>query len=90
MSAHRQAVRFSLKGLLTSVALIAIGLGMVVTAVSDDLQLSLPAGGVLWITAGAFIGAGIFKPLGRPWLGVVFGVAAHGIFFLIMCVFAGY
>jgi hypothetical protein len=68
--------RFTLKIMFASMALIATGIAIL------EYRGWLPVGGrvselfllVLWLAAGAFIGAGILLPFKRPFIGVLLGI----------------
>lgn len=60
--------RFSVKTLLLSTTLIAVGAGVFSIFVASDRH-ALPDGivGLLWFGSGALVGARLFGPFHRPW-----------------------
>lgn len=84
---HRTGLpRVSLKRLLVSTTLIAVGLGNLVYW-NPHADRPLPFGSfwlfeLLWCGGGAAIGAGIFNLFRHPWIGALIGaiVAFFGLF----------
>jgi hypothetical protein len=78
-------MRFSIRDLLISTALIAAGLaGFRLLWTADITHKALPNAVTLavWFGSGACIGAGILRPLtGHWWLGAVFGSVIQLIFY---------
>lgn len=75
--------RFSLKRLLLSTFLIAVGVAYIGNAVvhgdeGPDWGVALPVS--LWIGSGACVAAGAFNLYGRPWLGALIGGVAAAAF----------
>jgi hypothetical protein len=70
--------RFTVKDLLIATTLIAVGAGMLafVFQNGEEIKRGYGAGvfAVLWFGGGAFVGAGIFTPFKRPWMGAIIGV----------------
>jgi hypothetical protein len=74
--------RFSIKDLLLATTLIAIGAGLIYWAYShptmsrysDAPNWPLFLG---WMGGGAFIGAGVFTPFKKPWIGALVGLAVQ-------------
>jgi hypothetical protein len=68
--------RFSLKRLFASITLIAIGVAMI-AAVFQHREIFEWYTALLFVVAGGgTIGAGLFNPFRRPWLGVAIGILA--------------
>jgi hypothetical protein len=70
--------RFSLRRLLVSITLIAVGI------VAASMFFGLPTRRldestrhVLWYLGGALIGAGVFAPFRKVWLGIVLGLVTQ-------------
>ena len=68
--------RFSIKNLLVATALIAVGCGMMWTAIHlpkvyfpDDVARNMSEKVFLWFGGGGLIGAGIGTPLGNWYIG---------------------
>ena len=75
--------RFSLKRLLLSSALIAIGVAYIGNAVvhgdsGPDWGFWIPVS--LWIGSGACVGAGVFNFYGKPWPGALAGGLVAALF----------
>ena len=66
-------VRFSLKRLLASVALVSIGLAIDAPAYSHPMEIDRLTQFCICAIAGAFIGAGILNPFGRSFVGAALG-----------------
>src|SRR3954466_5673091 len=74
---------FSLKRLLLSALLIAVGVAYIGNAVvhgdsGPDWGVALPVS--LWVGSGACIATGAFNLFGRPWLGALIGGAIAAAF----------
>src|SRR5688500_11826027 len=63
---------FSLKRLLLSFTLIVIGLGFQLFWWRGVFEKHL-IGLLIWIASSAMLGAGLFTPFGKPWIGVLVG-----------------
>jgi hypothetical protein len=66
-------VRFSVKELLLSTTLLAAGIVAVCLTIEPRSYLSTSGHIVCWLIGGAFIGAGLFLPFKRPWIGATVG-----------------
>ena len=66
-------LRFSLKDVFTSTTLIAIGLAVLslICPAYSEVSIGVYA---LWFGAGASIGAGVFVPFRKIWLGATIGL----------------
>ena len=72
-------IRFSLKEMICSVTLVAVGTGIIAWLYRMHTGRPGPGTWVLWFACGPLIEAGIFLPFKRPWLGVLVGVAVQGL-----------
>ena len=76
--------KFNLKELLLSTTLIAVGLAMAITpysAFEDELWYYLLLPQLLWLGAGALVGAGILLPFNKAAIGAVLGFMAQVVIF---------
>jgi len=64
---------FSLRRLLASVTLFAVGLAIVVAATHDRWPEDAVASALLWMMAGASFGAAVFMPFKLARTGAIFG-----------------
>lgn len=76
-------VHYSLKRLLVSIALIAVGVALGMRILNLHL-LTEPGRVPLWFISEAMSGAGVFTPFRRPILGVVFGVALPAMLLVVL------
>lgn len=75
---------FSLAVLFRAVALVAVGISLLCLTFGRE---NIPPPMVVfwpWFGSGALIGAGLFSPFKKPWLGALVGVAVQGIIFYVL------
>jgi uncharacterized membrane protein YczE len=81
--------RFTIKDMLLAMTLIAVGAGMLTFLDRNRErtfgQSAIGAIGILlmWYGSGACVGAGLFTPFKRPWLGVLIAVAIQSAFIML-------
>jgi hypothetical protein len=77
---HRHSLpRFSIKRLLLATTLIAVGTVPIASELTGGRYTDNEwVGLLLWFVGGALIGAGIFMPFSKTWIGVLFGLAMQG------------
>jgi hypothetical protein len=83
--------RFSMKDLLLATTLIALGLGVLAWSNhyqdTTKLEQPQPIALVSYFACRALIGAGLFAPFKRPWLGAVVGVVGTILVVAVMIFF---
>jgi hypothetical protein len=69
-----QLVRFSLREMLLSTTLLATGIVTVCLTIEPRPYLSTWSHIACWLSGGALIGASLFVPFKRPYIGAALGV----------------
>jgi hypothetical protein len=70
----KRIVRFSVKELLLATTLIAIGIVTICITTQPRPYLGGLSHAALWLFGGGCVGAGLFAPFSKPWIGAVVGV----------------
>ena len=82
---HRPTLRFSLKRLLISTTLIAVGVAGLTQCIrhppANDLKLV-----EWWAGSGAIIGSGILNIFGKLWVGVLLGGIISVVFLIALAI----
>ena len=79
---------FSLKHFLLSVALIALGVGLVWVVLRpqrfEDWEPSGYLAATMWIVGGSLIGAGVMTPYKHPYIGAACGLVVQVVLMMII------
>jgi hypothetical protein len=75
--------RFTIKDLLLTTTLIAVGVGMFAFLFQRGDAINRVGAGaaalLLWFGGSAFLGAGVFAPFKRPWRGAIVAVVLQAL-----------
>jgi hypothetical protein len=78
--------RFTIKDLLITTTLIAIGVGILTFLFRNVVLMeqlfgdnAVVAAIVLWLVSGAMISAGLFVPFRHPWMGAAIGLVIQAL-----------
>jgi hypothetical protein len=80
---------FSLRRLLISITIVAVGLMAVSMMFSKPPQrLEESTRFILWYLGGALIGAGVFAPFKKVWIGLLVGLIAQFLIWSALVLYA--